>query len=177
MSTTTSLGTSPAPAKKGRAVRTTGGAHLGNNASRDAKCWAAAILDVLAGMRTPSDAALALAVSLPRYYQVESRALAGLLEACEPKPKGRQPNPGQEMARLRREQQRLQQDLVRQQALVRAAQRTIGLTAPVPPSAKGKGKKRCRRSVARALSVARRLQAPPAENNAVGETNNQEPSV
>ena len=166
MNSTAPAAISPVPVKRERVVRTPGGAHLGDNASRDAKRWATAILEVLAGTRTPSDAALALAVSLPRYYQVESRALAGLLGACEPKPKGRQPNPGHEIARLRREQQRLQKDLSRQQALVRAAQRTIGLTAPTPSAGKEKGKKRRRRPVARALSVAKRLQTPPAENNA-----------
>ncbi len=61
------------------------------------KRLAAAILEVLAGVRTPQQAAEALQMSLPRYYQLEARGLHGLLEACVPKPKGRQPNPASEM--------------------------------------------------------------------------------
>jgi hypothetical protein len=64
-----------------------------------------------------------------------------------------------------REQERLQRELARQQTLVRLAQRTIGLTPPkaeaAPPS--GKGKKRRRRPVVRALQAARKLQTPNAE--------------
>ena len=52
---------------------------------------AAVILDVLAGSRTPPQAAEALGVSLPRYYQLEARALGGLVAACESRPRGRQP--------------------------------------------------------------------------------------
>ncbi len=57
--------------------------------SREANRVAAAILEVLAGVRTPTCAAEALAISLPRYYQWEERALEGLLLACEPRPLGR----------------------------------------------------------------------------------------
>src|SRR5260370_37614406 len=58
--------------------------------SRQAKQRAAAILEVLAGARSPTDAAVALGVSLPRYYLLEEKALAGLLAACEPQPCGRE---------------------------------------------------------------------------------------
>ena len=51
------------------------------------------MLEVLAGVRTPPQAATAIGLSLAGYYQLEARALHGLLEACVPKPKGRQPNP------------------------------------------------------------------------------------
>jgi hypothetical protein len=142
-----------------RAARTTGGATLGRDASTEAKRMSAAILEVLAGMRTPMQAAQALSVSLPRYYQLEAAGLRGLLSACEPKPRGRQANPLAEVAVLRREAARLQRDLARQQSLVRLAQRAVGLTAPAPPP-KGAGKKaRKRKPVARALTVAARLRA------------------
>jgi hypothetical protein len=36
--------------------------------SREAQRFAAAILEVLAGIRTPTDAAAVLGVSVPRYY-------------------------------------------------------------------------------------------------------------
>src|SRR5262249_56517863 len=58
-------------------------------ASRDARRLAAAILEVLAGVRTPAEAAQQLAISLTRYDIVEGRALHGLVAACEPRPLGR----------------------------------------------------------------------------------------
>ena len=106
------------PAEK-RAARTTGGASLGRESSREAKRLAAAILETLAGERTPLQAAQALGVSLVRYYQLEAGGLRGLLAACEAKPRGRQPDPAAETDALRRANQRLQRDLARQQALVR----------------------------------------------------------
>ena len=141
-----------------RAKRTTGGISLGRESSREAKRQAAVLLEVLAGLRTPMQAAQALAVSLPRYYQIEARGLRGLLEACEAKPRGRQPSLANELAVLRRQHERLQRDLARQQSLVRLTQRVTGLTAPAPVPAKKDGKKaRKRKPVARALTVADRL--------------------
>src|SRR5207237_1267514 len=65
-----------------------GGAELGKEASRQARRLAAMVLEVLAGARTPTEAAQALELCVPRYYQLESRALRGLLAACEPAPPG-----------------------------------------------------------------------------------------
>jgi len=121
---------------------------------------------VLAGARTPTEAAQALELSVPRYYQLESRALRGLVAACEVRSVGRQPDAGRELAGLRRAKERLERELARHQALVRLTQRTIGLAAPPPAPAakKGDGRKR-RRAVARALQVAEHLRvetpAPP----------------
>ena len=134
---------------------------LGERADASVKRQAAAILEVLAGARTPTEAATALAVSLPRYYQLESRALAGLVAACVPKPKGRVKSPVSEVAGLQQQNERLQQEVTRQRTLVRAAQRTVGLPPPAPLPAKSAGKKR-RRATARALGVARRLHADAA---------------
>jgi hypothetical protein len=133
---------------------------------------AAAILEVLAGARTPGDAARVLGMSLPRYYQVETRALNGLLAACESRPKGRQPNPANETIGLRQENERLKREITRHQALARAAQRAIGLAPSPAPTAKDRTpgssgapvKKTRRRRMARALSVAQRLQK---DNNPV----------
>lgn len=138
------------------ATRTTGGAALGQDVSKDAKRLAAVILEVLAGLRTPAQAAEALAVSLPRYYQLEARGLRGLLEACAPRPRGRQPDPAADVSALRRDNERLQRELTRQQSLVRLAQRTVGLPPPAAAPAKKQGKKP-RRRAARALTVAARL--------------------
>jgi hypothetical protein len=135
-------------------------------ASREAQRVAAAILEVLAGVRTPTDAAAALGTSVPRYYLAEQRALAGLVAACEPRPVGKMPGSGHQIARLEKEIVRLQRECARQQALVRASQRTIGLApppAPKPaPKAGGKtvGKKpRKRRPAVRALKAAAALRA------------------
>src|SRR5262249_24445855 len=89
--------------RRGPAV---GGATLGEDASRDARRLAATILEVLAGARTPTEAATALALSLPRYYQLESQALRGLLSACEARPRGRQPSLSRELAAQRQETER-----------------------------------------------------------------------
>ena len=66
-----------APVRR-RAKRSTGGVSLGRASSVEAKRIAAAILEALAGERTPIQAAQALSVSLPRYYQLEAAGLRGL---------------------------------------------------------------------------------------------------
>jgi hypothetical protein len=134
-----------------------GGADLGKDRGVEAKRLAAAILEVLAGARTPTEAATVLGLSVPRYYQVEAQALRGLLEACERKPRGRVRLEKTEVETLRKENQRLQRDLTRHQSLARAAQRAVGLSPPAPVANKA-GKKPRKRRVARALSVAARLQ-------------------
>jgi hypothetical protein len=116
---------------------------------------AAAILEVLAGLRTPAQAAEATGVSLPRYYQLEARALAGLVRACERHPKGRRRGPPDAAAALAKENERLKRDLSRQQTLVRLAQRSVGLS---PPAAPAKAKRK-RKPTTRALVAAERLRA------------------
>lgn len=135
---------------------------LAPQVSKEAKRQAAVILEVLAGVRQPSQAAEALQVSLPRYYQVETRALQGLLAACEPRPKGRQPQTAQELATLQQHNARLQREVARQQALVRVAQRVVGVPAAASPAPKAAGKKKRQRK-ARALTMAARLRQEAAE--------------
>ncbi len=151
-----------------RRVKQPGGPGLTQDTSRQAKQVAAAILEVLAGARTPQQAAEALTVSLPRYYQLESRALRSVVVACEARPKGRVRSPASEVAKLKAQNAQLQREVTRQQALVRAAQRSVGLAPPAAPPPKVAGKKRRRRPVARALSVATRLRqdTAPSENAA-----------
>jgi hypothetical protein len=140
----------------GRKKHQVGGMDLGKDRRAQAKRLAAAILEVLAGARTPTEAAATLELSVPRYYQLEAQALRGLLEACEPKPKGRVRTIKTEVEELRKENQRLQREMSRHQALARAAQRAVGLSPPTPTVNKN-GKKPRKRRVARALSVAERL--------------------
>src|SRR5262249_18263170 len=107
----------------------------------------------------------ALGVSLPRYYLLEVQALHGMLVACEPRATGRGPSPESALAALRRECEQLRRDCARQQALVRAAQRTIGLPPPTPAKPEAHGKKRRRRPTARALRAVARLQPPVVETS------------
>jgi hypothetical protein len=137
--------------------KTGAAADIGQQASREARRLAAAILEVLAGLRTPPQAARDLGLSLPRYYILENRALHGLLAACEARPRGKVRSAASEATALRQDNERLQRELARQQTLVRAAQRTIGLPAPTATPPKPGKKPRRRRPVARALSVAQRL--------------------
>ena len=129
----------------------------GAEASREARRLAAAILEVLAGARTPAEAATALGLSLPRYYQVENLAVRGLVAACEPRPRGPHVRPDKELQALRQENARLRREVGRQQALVRAGQRAVGLAAPPAAPVKPGGKKPRRRRLARALRVAAQL--------------------
>jgi hypothetical protein len=158
------MNTTPKPRRPKRPRNTT---PLAPGESQESKCLAVGILEVLAGVRTPGQAAEALHISLPRYYQLEARALRGLVGACDPKPKGRQPRPGSSEAALRQENERLLREVTRQQSLVRLTQRQIGL-AP-PPAKAAPGKKRKRRPAVRALQMAERLEREAAEPPAAAE--------
>jgi hypothetical protein len=122
---------------------------------------AAVILDVLAGSRTPTQAAEALSLSLPRYYQLEVRALGGLIGACEPRPRGRRVEVTAELARANKEVDRLKRELSRAQALVRLTQRTVGVPAPAPE--KAGARKRKRKPAVRALRRAEVLRSEEPE--------------
>jgi hypothetical protein len=123
------------------------------DATREAKRLAAVVLDVLAGSRTPPQAAETLGVSLPRYYQLEARALGGLLAACESRPRGRQPEVEAELVTLRKELERVKRELARTQSLVRLTQRAIGVAPPTP----AKPGKRKRKPLVRAMRRAEQL--------------------
>jgi hypothetical protein len=100
-------------------------------ATTDAKRVAGTILEVLAGVRSITDAALGLGVTPARYYALEARAVAGLIAACEPRSPGPQTGHGlqAEVDRLRAERDRLRDEAARYQALARIAQTAFG-----PPS-------------------------------------------
>ena len=170
--TTASTGVSEENGRKAAAARPTGkasrlrhtpgGVGLGKEAGQEAQRLAAAILEVLAGVRTPGQAAEALGVSQARYFQLETRAMQALVASCAPRPRGPGRSVDKELAALRRQHERLQRELSRQQTLVRLAQRHIGL-APPPPivdrcRGKDQSKKRRQRPVVRALRAAKVLQ-------------------
>jgi hypothetical protein len=169
-----SIGKAPAAKKRGARPLKNGVA-----VSRDARRVAVAILEVLAGVRTPTDAAKTLGLSPPRYYLWEQRALEGLVRACEPRPKGKTVSQRRQVALLEKEVTRLRQECIRQQSLARAAQRTMTLPAATSVSPKGNGKppakpdgepagkgKRKRRPVVRALQAAAVLQSLPESGGA-----------
>jgi hypothetical protein len=131
-------------------------------ANKDAKRMAAVILEVWAGMRTPLQAAEALGLSLPRYYQIEANGLHGLVAGIAPK--GRQANPAREATALKRDNERLRRELSRQQAFVRLTQRSLGVASPPAKSATGRGRRR--KPVVRALTLAARLQPESAVESA-----------
>jgi hypothetical protein len=138
-----------------------------SSVSAHARRQAAAILEVLAGVCRPTEAAQVLDISLPRYYQLEQRALKGLLTACEPVGRGRRLDGSRRLTTLERENGRLRRECDRQQALVRMTERSLGL-APAASHAAAKGvdsqpgtngakRRRPRRATVRALKMAQTL--------------------
>jgi hypothetical protein len=132
------------------------------DASPQARRLAAVILEVLAGTQTPCEAAAAVSLSLARYYQLELRAVAGLVAACEVRHRGRGRSPGNDLTQLRQECERLRRECARQQALVRATRRTVGLASTAPQVPAEGSRQRKRRPTARALKMAALLQPPEA---------------
>src|SRR5580658_2096080 len=100
--------------------------------SDQARRQAALILEVLAGTRTPTAAATALEVAPVRYYQIEARAIDGLVAACEPRSCGRQPLSSEAVASSQRVKtlesdcQRLIAEVARLQALLRLNRLSLG---------------------------------------------------
>ena len=125
-----------------------------------AQRFAATILEVLGGLRSPPEAAETLAVSLPRYYQLEARALEGLVAALAPRPQGKQPSLQNRITALEKQLEAARRQCARQEALVRVTQRSLGLATgaakPSEPSRDARGRKK-RRPTVRALKAARTL--------------------
>jgi hypothetical protein len=101
-------------------------------------------------------------MSSMRYYLLERRALEGMVQSLEPRPKGKRHRPEETVNQLTREKTRLERELGRMQALVRAAQRTMGVP-PTPSREKKKGQRRRRRPAVRALKTVALLRAPVPE--------------
>jgi hypothetical protein len=103
--------------------------------SPEARRLAGTILEVLAGMTSITDAAIALGITAARYQVLETRAVLGLIAACEPRPPG--PTAGAslpgDLERLRAERDRLTAEVARYQTLHRIAQQAFGTQAePLP---------------------------------------------
>jgi hypothetical protein len=125
--------------------------------SREARRAAAVVLEVLAGLRKPMEAAKDLGITVTHYYVVETRGLQGLVTALEPVPRGKKPDLKKVLERASREKRRLEAELSRSRTLLRMAQRAIGIPAasPLPRPRKpgqktGDGRKGPRRPQVRA---------------------------
>jgi hypothetical protein len=139
--------------------------------SPQARRQAACILEVLAGLRTPEQAAQTLAVSLQTYYHVEARAMRGLIHGCTRTPPGRTMLLLKQVRGLELRCATLENQLGRYQALLRNAQR--GLLPPPPPTTtktdaqaktNGEGRRRKHRPVVRALRTIGLLQREQPEH-------------
>jgi hypothetical protein len=124
--------------------------------SLDARKTAALILEVLGGLRSPTDAAKALGVSTQRYYGLEAQALEGLVHACERRGPGRQRTTNGHIEALEAKVSQLERECARRQALIRVSQRTLGLAKAAEPLPPAPGKRR-RRPAIRALKAAAEL--------------------
>jgi hypothetical protein len=147
----------------------------------EAQRMAAVILEVLAGVQSPPTAAELLKVSLARYYQLEARALAGLLAALAPRPRGKQPSLEKRLRQLEKELEAARRACARQEALVRLTQRTLGLAAltkakPAVAGPKGKSRKP-RRPMVRALKAAQTLREQADTNVGNAESPSLQPTA
>lgn len=125
--------------------------------SREAKRMAAVILETLSGLRTPTEAAEVLGIAASRYYMMETRALDGLIAACEPRQRGPRASPEKDLEQLRGEVRKQRQECERYKSLHRMAQRSIGITAPERRGTETGRKRKKRKPVVRALRVVDRL--------------------
>lgn len=139
-------------------MKATKGKAGGAAVSPEGKRRAAVVLEVLAGVRSPQQAAEVLGLSLPGFYQLEDRATLQLQLGCEARPRGRQANGESKAAALAKEVERLKQEVGRYQALLRLTQRTVGVPPAAAP-AKAAGARRKRKPVVRAMRRAERLRA------------------
>lgn len=132
-------------------------ARPGTLASDEARRAAVAVLSVMAGELRPSEASARLSLSVNRYYQLEARALEAMVEALEPRARGRRGGRDFELEKLRRAKARAEHEATRFQALLRISQRALALSAPAPGPSKDKpllhGGRKTRRARVRARTV------------------------
>ena len=134
-----------------------------------ARRLAALLLEAWSGVRSTQSASDAMGVALTRFYQLEARALQMIVQAMEPRQRGRQKTVESEVAKLKAEKQRLLRDVERFQSLYRTSQRSLGVAvakSPEPEKNAAPGGKRRRgpRQKARGQAVAKVLlgNAPPS---------------
>jgi len=149
--------------------------------SPEAKRMACLVLEVLSGLRSPASASGVAGIAPQRYYALETRALQAIVLALEPRPKGPRHRPETERDRVLKRCERLERELRRAQALLRTAQRAIGLMPPKDAEVTRKDKTgkdrrhkrrprvRARKSVeALRASISSELAGPAPTNGATG---------
>lgn len=140
--------------------------------SKEARQAAAIVLETLGGLRTASEAAAALDVVAARYYVLERRAIEGMIEALERRPRGRRRSLEAELEHVRRELAGTEQELARYQALYRASQRAFGVPREESRAASARRKTKTTRTrrKTRTEKVLGRLEkpAPPADAGSDG---------
>jgi hypothetical protein len=100
------------------------------------------ILEVLSGLRSTAQAGEAMGVSANRYYQLEARGLAGMIQALEPRPRGKRRGPEDEVRELKTENHRLRREVTRLTSLVRVARKSLGITVTAKEKKKAAARKR-----------------------------------
>ena len=131
----------------------------------------AIVLEVLAGSMQVEEASRRLNIQPPAYYNLENRAIRGLIKACEPGAKGPGENKDKKIRELEQEVAHLEREVRRYQSLTRAAQKAIGLqlsvekaAKPAPKAEKGNGrKKKPKPRKARGMRAAERLRKPTVQ--------------
>lgn len=83
------------------------------------------ILSVLSGEKPVSDAISEAGMSRNRYYQLEEKAIEGMLEALGPTPPGRTPDRGAELAALQARLSRLEQEKRRAERLLLLTRKVV----------------------------------------------------
>jgi hypothetical protein len=157
---------SPSTSKTVTKRRAPRGPHTVQGGTSEANRRAVAVLEVLGGLQTPADAAAALGIAVPRYYQLETRALEGMVKSLEPRRLGKQPSPEGQLVRLKKELEEMRRECARQQALVRATQRSLGLkpaSVPALAATKDRAGRRKRKPTVRALKAAAVLRVLPKD--------------
>lgn len=125
------------------------------------------VIETFSGAVGTTEAAERLGISLSRYYQLEAKALQGMLEALEPRPRGPGKTPAKEIQALKAEKKALEAELRRHQALLRAAHRTVGLPAKKKGGASS-GRRGGRRRGSRGRTVLETLRPTPPEGGGDG---------
>lgn len=103
--------------------------------SPEAKRKAALFLEALTGLRTTQSASDTLGIALARYYVLEARMLQAMIDALEPRERGRKRSLEREIVLRDEENRRLEREVRRLQSLYRTTQRALG----VPRDSPGKG--------------------------------------
>jgi hypothetical protein len=123
-----------------------------------AKQRAAIVLAVLSGDCGLGEASRRLGISVTRYYALERHALEGLVQALEDRAERRH------TAAINRQQVRLEHEVLRLQALVRATQRAVALPPPPKTPKRRKVAPRARRVIAQLrLAAPADTSSPPRE--------------